>query len=392
MNTSSSTVGQSITDRLKKTVFRFDTSDTAELRDFQRKMFGERVWQVDESYNRWLFDEVPDRDADGPQVWVCKRQGHIVGQQCGIPFRLKARDREIPASWANSLMVLPEWRMRGAFTPLSEAQLDSRPLAMAIHISDSAYKAYTKAGWIDIGALPAYVFPLNTRRCLEASSLQGRMRTIGTIAGPALHGVRIASHLLGRATGARFEEIGRFDGRADTIWRRASPHYPLIALRDLKHLRWRYDEIPCASAYRRFILTRGGKPLGYVVLRRETWRKEPCLAIVDYLCEPKWLWVLLSHTLRIAARERATALICRTLNARAERTFLAMGMMKVPDRVGFPVRVMAHAGPDAGIDRAEFADRGNWLLTMGDGDASFLMHNTLPEATEPQPEGVAVQA
>jgi len=379
---------QTILERLQKTVTRYGHGDKAELRRFQKTAFGEHVWQRDEAYNRWLFEEVPGADEDGPHIWICKRQDQIVGQQCGIPFRLKADDRLVQASWANSLMVLPEWRMRGAFIPLSAAQVASRPLVMGIHVSDAAFKAYMKAGWINVGALSTYIFPMDARRCVEASSVQGRLATAAGLAGPLLHAAAATFHQTARLTGARMEETAAFDERSDTIWRMASPHYPVMAMRDLSYLRWRFDAIPCASAYRRFYLMKGSTPLGYMVLRRETWRKEPCMAIVDYLCEPKWLWVMLAHALRIAREDEVTAVICRTLNTRSARTFMTLGLVRAPENWGFPVRVMAHVGAAAEAHRPLVADSRNWLLTMGDGDASFLMHNILPD----EGDGVAADA
>ena len=61
-----------------------------ELAAFQLRPFEAGSRQVDAVRAAWLFDRNPCRTDDATRdMWVCRRDGAIVGQQAEIPFDLR---------------------------------------------------------------------------------------------------------------------------------------------------------------------------------------------------------------------------------------------------------------------------------------------------------------
>src|SRR5688500_7512731 len=130
--------------------------------------FGERSRQADDAFYEWLFERNPHRDAAGPSLWLCKRDGAVVGQQGGIPFALKVGDDEYRAAWVIDLMVHPEWRLRGVAPALFSAFRESVDVAVGLGVEDNVYRTFLRAGWKEIDTMTLDVRPLDLRACAEA--------------------------------------------------------------------------------------------------------------------------------------------------------------------------------------------------------------------------------
>ncbi len=353
-------------------VARYESGDRAALEAFQRDNFGADSIQLAEDHVRWLFEAPPERDPEGTQLWVCKRNGGIVGQQAGIPFALKAGDGIRRASWAIDLMVAPEWRLRGVGPGLSESHAAASEVTVSLSMTDAAYKSYKRAGWLDLGNVPTYLRVIDPQRCLRVSPYDGGLaRIVARLGRPALTAAALAGHAAARTLGARLGEVKRFDSRADALWQAAAPQHACIARRDHAFLDWRFDAIPSAARHRRLLVTRRDTLMAYVVLRVDRWRGEDVGVVCDYLARPGWLMPAFALVVEQARSEGMAALICRTLNQQAARPLSMMGFLCLKNGLRQPTRMMARAAADRQDLVPLIDDPRNWFVTAADSDMGF---------------------
>lgn len=362
----------SVIDWKQRGVVRYEPDDRPLLETFQRENFGADAMQLAPDHFHWLFEEPPERDAEGVQFWVCKRNGAIVGQQGGIPFALKVGERTRKASWAIDLMVAAEWRLRGVGPALSETHSAASDLAVSLSMTDAAYKSYKRGGWTDLGTIPTYLRVLDPPRCLRVSPYGGGLaRLVAKIGKPALSTASFGYATASRAFGAKLVEIGSFDYRVDDLWEAASPQHAVIARRDWAFLNWRFDASPKADRHRRFYIVRGETVLAYVVLRVDHWKGESVAVICDYLARPGWLMSAFALVVEQARREGMAALMCRTLNAQAARPLSMMGFLCLKNGLRTPTRMMVRPALDQPELKPLISDPKSWFVTTADSDMGF---------------------
>lgn len=362
----------SVIDWKQRGVARFEPGDRPALEVFQRESFGSDALQLCPDHFRWLFEEPPGRDVEGPQLWLCKRNGAIVGQQGGIPFSLKVGERTCRGSWAIDLMVAPEWRLRGVGPALSETQAGAADVTVSLSMTDAAYKSYKRAGWLDLGSVPTYLRVLDPPRCLRVSPYDGGLaRLVASVGKPAMTAASLATHATARLFGARLVEVERFDHRVDALWEASAGQHAVIARRDLAFLRWRFDSNPQAARHRRFYVMRGETLLGYVVLRVDPWKGEPVGVVCDYLARPGWLMAAFALVVEQARRERMAALMCRTLNQQAARPLSMLGFLCLKNGLRTPTRMMARPALDQPELKTLVGDPRQWFVTVADSDMGF---------------------
>jgi hypothetical protein len=153
---------------IENSVLPYGPGDRSVLRAFQREYFGPQSRQCSDAFSEWLFERNPHRAPGTPVQWICKRDGIVLGQQASIPVVLKAGDFEHRASWGVDLMVRSEWRLRGIAPLLAGAYERSAGILLGLGISQAAYRAFTRAGWSDMGRLQLMVRPLDAQACSEA--------------------------------------------------------------------------------------------------------------------------------------------------------------------------------------------------------------------------------
>ena len=360
-----------VSDRFKVGITRYQPTDAEELAAFQLESFGEGTRQVDPARRTWLFEQNPCIDADGPGVWICRRNDAIVGQQAEIPYDLRVGDDERRAAWAVDLMVDPDWRLKGVGPGLVATQLEGRTIVGGLNLSEKGFATYSRGGWTDLGIVPAYFRPLDAKRTLAVAPVPAKLRKLAPVAGPAL---RVADEIAAgatRATGARLVPVDRFDERVDQVWADASPHYPVLARRDLAALSWRVDQRPDASGLRRYYLVRGGRTVGYVVLRPTTWSDEAVVVVVDYLAPPRWVAPLLLAAGQAARREGAVTMLAKTRNEQADRWLRATGFVRREQATDSPIRFMVHCTDDDPVVCELVSRPENWFVTSTDSDLEY---------------------
>jgi GNAT superfamily N-acetyltransferase len=358
--------------RFKVGIARYRSTDDDDLAEFQLRTFGPGSREVDPDRSVWLFDQNPWR-GDGRDLWVCRRDGAIVGQQAEIPFGLRVGEHDHRAIWGIDLMVDQEWRMRGVGPALVATQLDEHGIVGWLNMSELGLALYTRAGVADLGVVPVYVRPLDLRRAGHLGQVPPRLRRIVPLAAPALRAVDgLASGGL-RLAGGRLEPIDRFDDRVDEVWRAALPDYPVIAHRDLEALAWRIDQRPDRDHMERYYLVRRGRTLGYVVMRTGRTSAEPTAVVVDYLAPARWVAPLLVAAGAAARRQGAVAMSVKTRNEPADRYLRAAGFLRRDRGLDSPIRFMLQCADDD--VSALVTDAGAWFITAADCD---LEHATAP--------------
>ena len=354
--------------KIKQQISRYVPADRAALVEFQQRMFGPGAFQSDEDQFRWLFEDNPYRPAEGPEFWLCKKDGKVVGQQAGIPFELKVGARCYRASWAIDLIVDPRWRLRGVGPVLSETYTERNALIAGMGISDLAYKAFLRAGWKDLGDLPLYVRPLDVPRMLKnRPSSNPLAHVVAKAAHPLVRLADAAGEGAARWRNAVLEPIERFDVRVDGLWAAARERYAVIARRDYQALRWRFDMLPDPSRYERFYLMEEGRLRGYAVVC--VGRRHGAMAgiIVDYLAMADWARPLFARCVEHLRRAGSAAVYCTTLNRHAERELYPLGFVRRESGSHFMIRLGSGPGPD--VDTVATAR--NWFITLADSDADF---------------------
>ena len=355
-----------------KGVGRITAGDLPALREFQRAQFGLDALQLDNSHHRWLFDETPFIDPEGPQLWICRRDDQVVGQQGGIPFTLAAGAQDLSASWAIDLMVAPQWRLRGVGPALSSAHLAARDVTVSLSLTDAAFKSYRRAGWLDLGNEPSFVRVIDPVRCLKVSPYDGGMaRMAARGARPMLSSLSLGLSAASRLGRSKLVEIDRFTPQADELWQACRPHIACAARRDHAFLRWRFDESPQAPLFSRFAMMQQDQMMAYAVLRHDLLSGEEVAVVCDYLARPGWLFPLFAQLTEQARREGAAALLCRTLNQQAIRPLSMLGFLTLRNGFRQPTRMMVKPRSDDPALVSLLGNPRNWFVTVADSDMGF---------------------
>jgi hypothetical protein len=357
-------------------ITRYQDSDAADLREFQLRTFGEGTRQLDRQRFAWLFERNPCRSPEGPGLWVCRRDGKIVGQQAEIAFELSVGGRVRPAAWTVDLMVDEAWRIRGVGPGLVATQLAQRGLAGGLNLSEHGKRTYERGGWSDLGLVGVYVRPLDVNRAMRLADVPDRIRRLAPVADVGLRAADLALTGAARAANLRLEPVDHFDDdRLDEVWALASRDYRVLAVRDAATNRWRLDDRPDRDRMQRFLLRQGDRVLGYVVLRSNAGDGERAAVVVDYLAPVRWVAPLLTLAAFEARRDGAVALLCKTRNVPADRRLRAAGFLWRQAVGDDPIRFMFRCDEEAeGGEVARLVtDPDAWFITSADSDLELAM-------------------
>lgn len=365
--------------RIAASVSPYDVSDREALRAFQLAHFGVGSRQADDRYFKWLFECNPHQRRDAPVVWICKRDGLVVGQQARLPVTLKVGCEEQEASWGVDLMVDPQWRLKGIGPALFAEYERSSAVLLGLGLSENSYRGCIRSGWSDMGRLPLLVRPLDTEVCATAL---GDRQWLARLAPDLLvkGSARAMGVVMQRLARCSLDRVHTFDERVDSVWTAASRDYSIVVKRDFLSLRWRFDESPDAADFERYYLTRRGEVLGYAVIRFDTWRGHKIARLVDHL-SPRKLQVPLLAMLIDALRGRnAVALFIEQLTGNRREAMMALGCFRVGAATRFIVKATRRATSLAGT----LCHAAQWFVTPADSDSDLPFYEGAPAAVRSQ--------
>ena len=241
-------------------------ADDEELFRLYGAVFGKARSESSRSRWRWQYLENPASAEAGPDIWVARENGTLLGQYASMPVRLWWGGREVRASWGMDVFLSPAARGRGAGAQLFTAWSDHVEVALGLGLTPSSYGLFQKLRYADVGPVPFY------RKILDGRAIAAR-RVPRPLSGPVGRMLELGWRLRHpeRRRDARdvaVSPITRFDARYDGLWERAGGSYAMCVRRDAAYLNWKYADCP----HRRYDLleaTRGGVLAGFAVSRHE---------------------------------------------------------------------------------------------------------------------------
>ncbi len=351
-------------ERLAAGISRYTDADRKALDVFKRSVWGDEALHCAPDYFRWQFEQSPYKRDEGSQIWIYRKDGRVYGQQAGLPVLLKVGDQYYRGSWAIDLMVAPAFRLRGVGAVLSETYVADNDVTIGIGITDDAFRAFRRAGWLDLGEVPLFVRPLDAVEMLKTRWRPIAGRFIGAVINAGLRCLAWGWRLRSMAVRIRLKEIDRFDERMDELWHLVSPHYAIIAQRDCGYLNWRYVDHPQKNRYRRFLLSRGDELLGYAVLRLGRRHDVSAGYVVDFLCAPKHIGTLFGACLPVLRRWGAAVAYCSCSGVEAQGCLKWLGFKRRRSGAHMMVRTDSIDEQSAQL----ISRRDNWFVTAGDSD------------------------
>jgi hypothetical protein len=172
----------------------------------------------------------------------------------------------------------------------------------------------------------------------------------------------LAACRFGRCPPGKVRELTGFDQRFDGLWERVKAHCEVIAVRDARHLQWRYCRNP-AVRYRVLAHFDGDTLNGYAVVKHY----EDELQVVDVLTlpDPDIGVRLVGAAAELAAQECArTVGMWLNYSHPLHRRLEALGF-----RIGAPVTYFCGRVLGSDVPAAFIYDFRKWYVTMGDSDA-----------------------
>jgi len=102
-------------DRVKNTleVFRRSERDRDALESMYAEVFGPEAAERNRARFRWQYEENPHCPPEGPEIWVAREDGVVLGQYATMPVRLLVKGRILRGSWGMDVMVRPNLQRKG---------------------------------------------------------------------------------------------------------------------------------------------------------------------------------------------------------------------------------------------------------------------------------------
>jgi GNAT superfamily N-acetyltransferase len=329
------------------------------------EVFGQEALERSRERRRWQYQKNPHRQPEGPEIWVAKEDGEILGQYASMPVRLKVTDRMLRASWGMDVMVKPNLQGKGVGTKLFHYWDQHVEASLGLGLSVASYTLFQKIGWHDVGPVPCYTRYLDLRTLLSRRLGAVSARLLAPL---ARAGLWLAFPHARRSTDSsiRIEPLdGPFDGSFDPLWEKASAGYDFIAERKARYLEWKYHEIPYVT-YEVYKASRGDELVGYVVLRVAEKNNVRLGLVVDLFAHPED-HAAVDGLLDFAAewgRANATArLQMFTFHQQLASRLRKKGYFRIKSPMQFCVRIHSDH-----IDDRFFLDTSRWHVTFGDSD------------------------
>jgi GNAT superfamily N-acetyltransferase len=335
--------------------------DGEEIFRLYEAVFGASLTEASRRRWRWQYLENPATAPAGPEIWVAREEGRLLGQYASMPVRLWWGDREVRSSWGMDVFVAEEARGKGIGARLFTAWSDHVDVALGLGLTPSSYGLFKKLRYDDVGPVPFF------RKVLDAPAVaRRRLGPAGRLVAPAL-GVALRLRYPERSHPAAGRvAVSRVDGFSeeyDALWERCRTGFAMCARRDRSYLQWKYVACP----HRRYELweaRRDGTLAGYAVSRHEEYRGLRLGWVVDVFAEAE----------DAAARDALLASVLADFRragvARAQAFAMSDALAAALRRRGFfpgpsPMQFCVRSRVDG---HGPLEDRGRWHVVFGDSD------------------------
>jgi GNAT superfamily N-acetyltransferase len=334
------------------------------------------TWQfIDNPFGRPEGDEVP--------IWVAVDGDRVVGQIAVQNALLEIDGETFEAGWAVDIMILDSHRGAGIGHRLHDAVAGDVDILMALTMAQASRRMAEKQGrvaladvhqltrWVrlDAAAVRRYLLmrTANHRRAQLAARLSCTVfrfdQLFPGLVNPLLRLRDFVKQSRHHPEATTIVEVDRFAHEIDDLWGRTRGDYPVIFPRDAQFLNWRFVDCP-ELRYRRFVAKRGGRAVGYVVLRRAEPVELPQGIIVDLFAsrrDPQTLDALVRHSLAFFGNG-VSAVDCGTSVPEFEAVLRKHGFFRT--RAHHPTCVCR----DSALRDRLGQLRNDWFFSKGDHD------------------------
>jgi GNAT superfamily N-acetyltransferase len=340
-------------------VARHEAPDQEDIFRFYAETFGQDLTEGSRRRWQWQYAQNPEREPQGPAIWVAREGAEVLGQYASMPVRLFWDGREVRSSWGMDVFLRPQARGKGVGARLFTAWSDHVEVALGLGLTPSSYGLFQKLRYHDVGPVPFL------QKVMDARAVASRRLgpALGAVAAPALGlGWWLRHPERRRASAVVVEPIDSFGPGFDGLWERARASYAMCVRRDAAYLTWKYVGCP----HRRYTLhaaRRGGELSGFAVSRVEDYRGLRLGWIVDVFADAgdhdakDALLGAVLDAFRAGGVARAQAF---AMNAALRLDLERRGFRAAPSPMQFCVRTR--------VSEAPLRDRGRWHVVFGDSD------------------------
>lgn len=336
--------------------------DDDELFRLYRDVFGRDLTDGSRKRWRWQYLENPATTPAGPEIWVARVDGAVLGQYASMPVALWWGGREVRSSWGMDVFLRKEARGMGLGARLFTAWSDHVEVALGLGLTESSYGLFKKLGYDDVGPVPFHQAILDWR--------QVAARRLGAVPALAVAPLlRVAFRLLHR--GRLFPDPSVTVAPArdpgpehDALWESARASYAMCVRRDAAYLRWKYLGCPHRQ-YEMLDARRDGRLVGFAVSRHEDYRGLRIGWLVDLFTDAGDAGARDALLHGVLASFRAAGV------ARAQAFAMNDGLAAALSRAGFrrrrsPMQFCVRARAEGSVE--VLRDRGRWHVVFGDSD------------------------
>ncbi len=244
----------------------------------------------------WEFAQNPFVRGEHLPIWIALDGDRIIGQSCALVEPLVILGQEQRVGWGVDFYVLPEYRGRGVGTRLQQANNLGHDIFMSLSMAQSAARIKSNLGLQPLPPVPVWMKivrhdPESVLRTLtERTKLPEIIlrRTGVHRLGASLLTARGARHDRGLFTppaGVQISPLTRFGLEVDELWGRLSGKFSALARRDAEYLNWKFTQQPHVH-HERFLASRDGQVVGYVIFRRAHPPERNAGLILDLFTDP----------------------------------------------------------------------------------------------------------
>ena len=322
-------------------------------------VFGKNAAEENRARWQWQYDENPNCGPEGPEIWVAKEGGRVLGQYATMPVRLKVLDRILHASWGMDVMVGPNLQRKGIGSRLFLYWDQQVEASLGLGLSVSSYTLFKKLNWEDVGPVPCYSAVIDARALLGRRI--GADSTVAAVLAP------LAKILMWLVFPRRPTKKGNtvdvrlaaepFGADYDALWERVAPAYDFIAERRARYLEWKYRKVPHVS-YDIFEAHKDGVLTGYIVLRATERNGVKLALVVDLLADPDdkaTVGSLLDRAFSWASDHEVARMQTFTFDRRLQARLAAKGFIRIESPMQFCIRIHSDH-----IDELFFRNTSRW--------------------------------